>query len=310
MKSHRVIALSVFGLSLVGMGVSGYALAKRIQAWHEANPRQFHYFSERTDDTQLRVEDRLITIEENINDQGEGSLEIAYAPIVSAQDAAIDGESPEEVPLEERTGEPTATLLLPVAIPNENNFPGLDRHMDWFQIFFVASTDSGVGFPEFKRAIDAGEVEARCVAVCRYPNPGIAEDGRFELAIDDNAWGYGEVLRDRWTFQFHEFMPDGTIRSESLKWPESGQSFYRRQIKAEKEGLEPPVRDENEIVEGSWQYDAALRLVPRAPAITHENQALRNAGWTLPVASFFVLTAMLSAAIAAAPSRIQTPRPE
>jgi hypothetical protein len=43
--------------------------------------------------------------------------------------------------------------------------------------------------------------------------------------------------------------------------------------------------------------------MPRAPAITFENQALRAAGWTLPVASASVLTLVFGLFFALAPAR-------
>ena len=48
---------------------------------------------------------------------------------------------------------------------------------------------------------------------------------------------------------------------------------------------------------------AAIPLMNRPPSITNEQQALRNAGWTLPVASSSVIVLMLSLAFAFAPSR-------
>jgi Na+/proline symporter len=41
----------------------------------------------------------------------------------------------------------------------------------------------------------------------------------------------------------------------------------------------------------------------RPPSITNEQQALRNAGWTLPVASASVVVLMISLGFAFAPTR-------
>jgi hypothetical protein len=131
----------------------------------------------------------------------------------------------------------------------------------------------------------AGEIETRLAAVVRTPFGAEAGEGLFDLETEED-WGWGEVRRDRWAFTFHEFLPEGGWRSETLRFPESGKAFYRRQVEAEQAGRARPRRAAtDELKEGTWQFDAAIPLMNRPPSITNEQQALRNAGWTLPVAS-------------------------
>jgi hypothetical protein len=151
----------------------------------------------------------------------------------------------------------------------------------------------------------AGELPLRCVIVVRDPNPGVGDEARFDLEVEPDNWGFGEVMRNRWTFRFYELLEDGTIERSERVMPESGASFYRRQVRAYQRGEAPPERAENELREGTWRWDAALQLMPRPPAITKENQALVYAGWTLPVASLSALGLLLGVAFGLAPDRVQ-----
>jgi hypothetical protein len=85
----------------------------------------------------------------------------------------------------------------------------------------------------------AGEIETRLVAVVRTPFGAEAGEGLFDLETEED-WGWGEVRRDRWAFTFHEFLPAGGWRSETLRFPESGKAFYRRQVEAEQAGPARP----------------------------------------------------------------------
>jgi hypothetical protein len=159
-----------------------------------------------------------------------------------------------------------------------------------------------MSYEAFEEALEDGEITSRLVAVTRRPHGAPPEEGRFGLETEED-WGWGEVRRDRWSFTFHEFLPAGGWRSETLRFPESGKSFYRRQVQADLAGEPLPERPADELREGSWQYQAAIPLMNRPPAITNEQQALRNAGWTLPAASASVVVLMLSLAFALAPGR-------
>ncbi len=155
--------------------------------------------------------------------------------------------------------------------------------------------------------MNAGEITPRLVVITRNPFTAEGDEPKFGLEHEED-WGWGEVRRDRWTFTFHELRPEGGFASHTLKFPESGARFYRRQIKAEREGLPPPVRDPDELKEGSWEFQASLPLMNRPPGITKERQALRQAGWTLPAASGSVIALIACIAIAVAPSREQVER--
>lgn len=276
-RPDRAIALALAGLSLVALAVSAWGLARRIDAWNEAHARPIYYFFP-VDQTSFTFAGKPVTISDELDDRGEGEVTIRYAD---------------------------ESLVLKVRIPNPLPLPGLDRHTDWLR-FHVFAEGTGRSYPDFRRALDAGEITSRLVAVVRIPHAPPSREGRFSLETEED-WGWGEVRRDRWAFQFHEFLPEGGWRSETLRFPESGQSFYRRQVRAEMKGEPPPERAPDELEESSWQFQAALPLMNRPPAITHEQQALRNAGLTLPVASASIVVFMLSLAFALAPRRPPAP---
>ncbi len=273
MRPNRAIAFALAGLSALTLAASAWRLAERIRAWNAENPRPVFYFIS-VGQTSFTFAGRPVEITDALNAAGEGEVTITYGP---------------------------DTLALPVQIPTDLPLPGLDRHADWLRLQVFAD-GSGLDFPEFEAALASGEITSRLVAVVRVPHAEPPKEGVFGLETEEN-WGWGEVRRDRWAFQFHEFLPEGGWRSDTLRFPESGQAFYRRQVRADLKGEPPPERAADELVEGSWQFQAAIPLMNRPPSITNERQALRNAGWTLPVASASVVVLMLSLAFAFAPAR-------
>ncbi len=272
-RSGRKIALSLAGLSLLSLLLSAWRLAERIEAWNEANAPPVFYFIPVTQTT-FTFAGRPVSITGDIDEKGEGDVVITYGD---------------------------DTLHLPVEIPNDLPLPGLARYSDWLRLHVFAEA-SDMTFEEFERRLHAGEITSRLVAVVRKPLAAPAEKGHFGLETGDD-WAWGESRRDRWMFTFYEFLPEGGWRTQTLRFPESGAHFYRRQIRAQRRGEPPPKRAEDELVEGSWQYQAAIPLMHRPPSITTEQQALRNAGWTLPAASTSVVVLILSLAFAFAPGK-------
>ena len=162
-----------------------------------------------------------------------------------------------------------------------------------------------MSYSEFERAVSTGAVTPRLVIATRSPfGVEAPKEKRFEDIEHERNWMWGEARRDRWLFRYYEPLPDGSIRvHRPLRFPESGKSLARRQNYAELRGEEIPEREPGEIREYTWQYGVALKLSPRPPAITMENQALRNAGWTLPVSAACVLGIFVTLFFAFAPVR-------
>lgn len=274
MRPRRPIPLAIAAVATAALIISSWQLAKRIEAWNETNGRAFFYFFP-VETTRFTFSGKPVEIADDLNDAGEGDVVIDYGD---------------------------DTLRIPVPIPNDLPLPGLSRHADWLRFHVFAGAEKNQSFEEFRDAMDDGEITSRLVAVVRSPFAASVKDGLFGLETDKD-WGWGEVRRDRWAFTFFEFLPEGGWRTETLRFPETGKAFYRRQIKAEKEGLPPPVRRDDELKEGTWQFDAAIPLMNRPPPITSEMQALRSAGWTLPVASASIVAIMFGLGFAFAPGR-------
>jgi len=274
MRPRRPILLAITAVAAVTLIVSSWQLAVRIKSWNETFGRTIYYFFP-VETTLFTFAGKPIRVIDEVNDAGEGDVEVQYGD---------------------------QTLRIPVTIPNDLPLPGLARHSDWLRFHVFAQAEKKQSFKEFQAALDTGEITGRLVAVVRTPFAEPPKDGNFNLETEED-WGWGEVRRDRWAFTFYEFLPEGGWKSQTLRFPETGKAFYRRQVKAERKGLPPPVRRDDELKEGSWQFDAAIPLMNRPPPITHEFQALRSAGWTLPVASASIIFIMFSLAFALAPSR-------
>ncbi|MFT5424605.1 MAG: hypothetical protein ACI89L_002402 [Phycisphaerales bacterium] len=273
-RKPRKGPLLTAALGLLILLVSGYVLAKRVGDYNATHLGPTYRFIQ-TDWTEFDFAGRPVTITDQVNDAGEGTITIAYGD---------------------------ETLVLPVEIPNPLALPGFDRYRDWFEMQIFAES-TRMSFDDFRKGIDDGSITPRLIAVTRNPMSEDVREGRFNLNVPEN-WGTGEIHRDRWTFTFHEFLPAGGFDSHTLRFPQSGKSFYREQVNAEIQGEPQPTRRSDELREGSWQFQAALPLMPRTPAITMEQQALRNSGWTLPVASASVLLILFSLAWAFAPDRV------
>lgn len=256
------------------MLASGYALAQRLRAYNVQHPRPLYVFKP-IQKREFEYAGRHVRIEDHLDEAGRGEVLITYA------------------------GD---TLSLPVQVPAEHDLPGLQRHRDWLAVLAMADK-AGLEASQLDAALADGRAQARLVIVAREVHPGVGSDPLFDVEVDEEEWGWGEVMRRRWTFAFHELLPEGGFRTQRLRFPETARSYNRRVADALRAGEPVPQRDPSELAERTWQYDAALAVSPRPPSITHENQALRNAGWTLPVTSASVIVLVLSLAWAAAPPR-------
>lgn len=164
-----------------------------------------------------------------------------------------------------------ATLANPVKLPD------LKSHEDWMQILRMADA-TGMDFDELNLKLKSGEVKPRLIIVTRSPRPG-------------TEVGWAETLRKDWVFDFYEFLEEGGFRHERWNYPNT------------REGRLPAA---DELQPGSWQFEAALRLMPRsAPTISFRKNAISNPGWQLRVfaASGVIFAFGLAFAIAPAKRR-------
>ncbi len=276
-QSPRRLLWIIAGLSVLTGIISSYALAQRINKFNEGRDAPLFAFI----DIQLETFD-------------------LHGHEFSIQESMIEDEPVLEISWAEED------LVIPVAIPPRHDLPTLfDRQVDWMSLMLLADR-SGMSVMDLESKVISGEVVPRLVLATRTPfGSEPAKEKRFDSIEHEEDWGWGEARRDLWRFNFYEMNPDGTITiHEPLRFPESGKSLQRRQNNAKLKGEPIPQRASGEIVEYTWQYGAALKVSPRAPAITFENQALRAAGWTLPTAAGSILALIASVFFAIAPARV------
>jgi len=171
--------------------------------------------------------------------------------------------------------------LVPSVPPGHPDLPFYVRHQDWLGLFRFAPR-SGMTHQEFIDAMNSGEVADRLVLVIRKLQPGANPDT------------FGEVWRKNWSFELYEFLPEGAFDVDRLRYPTA------------KRG-EPPKP--GELAPGTWQYDAALLVMPKhgAPSPSFIDDAMQSAGWTLPAAALSMLAVVATLAIAFAPPRTAPP---
>ncbi|MEQ9206447.1 MAG: hypothetical protein RLN78_03690 [Phycisphaerales bacterium] len=275
-QDPRTILWIIAGLSLITLIFSSYTLAKRINAFNAERDAPLFSFRDVQEEAFLFMDNPFTIKEITIDDK-------PFVQVEYAQDE----------------------LLLPVIIPPKQPLPTLyDRQREWLSIMILADR-AGMTLEEMESKIDSGEIVPRLILATRTPF-GVepAKDKRFDSIEIEHNESWGEVRRDLWRFDFYEMNPDGTITVHDPKrFPESGKSLQRRQNYAKLKGEPIPQRDPEDLVEYSWQYGAAIKLTPRPPAITMENQALRNAGWSLPTAAACILILIASVFFAIAPPR-------
>lgn len=266
--------------SVVALGVSGLSLAKRIGSFNaDRDAPMFAYIQVATTEFDF------------------------YDHHASVSEATIDDRDYIRVSYDDEE------LLLPVEIPPVQPLPTLyERQKDWMAVLLFADR-ADMSMEAFMNGVEIGAIEARIVIATRSPfGAEPPKEKKFDSIEHDKDRMWGESRRDLWLFSFYELMRDGTITvHQPLRFPESGASLLRRQNYAKLRGEEIPEREAGELREYTWQYGAALKLSPRPPAITMENQALRSAGWTLPVAAASFLLFFVSVFFALAPARTTQP---
>ncbi|CAG0998599.1 hypothetical protein PHYC_02724 [Phycisphaerales bacterium] len=188
-----------------------------------------------------------------------------------------DRSMPDQPVLIVRYGE--AEERLRVTVPGDYRLPKLLPHEDWMRILVFAPASRRA--PEdFVNQMDAPDSPYRLVLITRTPRAG----------VDPKTWG-AAWQRD-WTFDFYEFQRQGGFSHERLRYPTTSG------IKRPKEG---------ELHENTWQYQAALQMMPKAGAVgptrNFFGDALTAAGWLLPAAAFSGVGCTFATAFACAPRK-------
>jgi len=263
----RVALLGVCLASLVGMVAVGVEMASRLDAYNRTEGRRLFVFQP--------ITDRAFTW--------------AGIPVRFEDQTDPDGADVVVMTFGERTRRLRSGLR---SLPPE--VPGLKRHESWLGVLRFAER-RGMSIEELHRAVASGEADERLAVVVRKQRPGVDQDS------------FGRIMRADWRFQILELKPDGTIEESLWRYPESERSFQRRVDRARRAGEPIPERREDELAFGSWQFEAALNVIPKggAPAPQFGRGAMDALGWTLPTATALSFTALLSLAFAIAPDRVR-----
>ncbi len=173
-------------------------------------------------------------------------------------------------------------LELYTTIPSDSRLPGLASHQNWLRVFRFAEA-TGTTLDRLRAQMESGEVRDRLVLVTRSLQPGADPSSR------------GEVNQKAWTFDFYEFLPDGGFEHELKRFPKKRRADLRT-------GTVPPA-PEDELKENTWQFQAALLVMPpaRGPSPQFTNDGLHAMGWTLPATSLSMLTLIAAVVFAARP---------
>lgn len=168
---------------------------------------------------------------------------------------------------------------LRVTIAGNHKLPNLAPHSDWMRV--VRFTQFvGPDIYTLEKKLEASEVQDRLAIVTRTPAAG----------VDPNTWG--AARKKDWMFDFYEFKPEGGFAHERLKYPTTS-------------GVRKPK--EGELRESTWQFQAALQLMPQQGGIgpTHNfyGDALGAVSWLLPAAAFCAIIGTFALTFAFAPPR-------
>lgn len=186
------------------------------------------------------------------------------------------------------------TLRLRATIPGDARLPGLVPHNDWLRVLrFAAAT--GTGIDELKRRMDAGQTADRLVLVTRTPEPG----------AEPHSWG--EVNRRAWKFDFYELKPAGGFEHQRLAFPVKKHPLANLGKAKPAEGAEPVDSNANVLKENTWQFQAALMVMPpaRGPSELFTDDGLHALGWTMAGFTISTLVCIAAVLVAVAPRRPQ-----
>jgi len=199
---------------------------------------------------------------------GDRSFGYAGRPVTITDERTPEGAEGVRVTYGDATVSAKATIE-----PGSAQLPGLKRHEDWMQVLRFAE-HGRAALSEVDRGVKTGQIADRLVLVVRTPPPGAAE-------------APNEAYRRDWLFDFYEFKPEGGFEHQRLGFPKK---------RTPREG---------EMAEGSWEYYAALTVMPPLwkPPQRFSNDAMSAAGWTLPLAALAGLGLTVSGVALAAPRK-------
>ncbi|CAN5842504.1 hypothetical protein BH11PLA1_BH11PLA1_23820 [soil metagenome] len=173
----------------------------------------------------------------------------------------------------------TQSVKLPVHAPVAPNYTDLTVYDDWLAV---------LGYVQIKEGVvtaAAGE-KPRYVIVNRREPTGFSPD----------TWG--AVRIKDWTFDFVELNADGTMTRTLWQFPSRDRNTGQLYLPAQRDD---PTLAVEMIQERSWQWQAALFAIPKSQISRYRyltdavagSAGAAGMGWTLPVAGFAIMGAMV-----------------
>ncbi|UYV12586.1 MAG: hypothetical protein NCW75_14990 [Phycisphaera sp.] len=263
----RTVWLAACILSLVAVVVLGYFMAVRLNDYNKNSGREIYVFQP-IFAREFMWDDQDVSFTDDVDADGADVVVLQYGDDAVRLRSGLRS-LPEEV-------------------------PGLQRHESWLKVLRFAPR-SGMSIEELQAAIDAGTADERLAVVVRLQRPGVDQDS------------FGQVMRGDWRFQIVELLPEGGFDEEVYLFPESERAFNRRVSSARRAGEPVPERRDDELVFGTWQFDAALHVMPKSgpPTPQFGRGAMDALGWTLPAATLLFFISAISLAMAFAPERVR-----
>lgn len=270
MTISRRIGFTVAALSGVALVFSAAQMARRVAAFHAESRREVFAFQS-VGTREFAYAGLDVTLTDRDDKAGNRFLVVRYGP---------------------------DELNLRVTIPGDPRLPGLLPHEDWMRVLRFAAA-AGMTLDQLRAKLDSGEIPDRLAVVTRTPEAG----------SDPSSWG--EVNRRAWKFDFYEFKPGGGFTHERKSYPNQ----VAPRVKADWSNLftkdakvfevTKPPRAADELEENTWQFQAALQVMPpaRAPNPRFTNDGLHAMGWTLPATSGSMLLLLGSLMAAASPRK-------
>lgn len=274
MTRSRIIPLLLIAVSLGATLLGGGLMASRVGEHNETEGRELFAFMT-LNTRSFDYASRAVTLSDERDEHGHEWLNVQYGD--------------------------ESLRLRATREPDPEGLPGLSRHMNWMRLLRFAPL-KGLDGPTLEQAINSGEVPDRLAIVIHIPFQG----------VDPDDWG--EIWKRATSFDFYEFLPDGTILHERKAYPESDKALSYRRMRADKD--DPvPQRSADDLSPDSWHYQAASivragrdrpTMLPGAmsPDLSFSEDAVGSMGWTLPFTSVAILVLATSIAFAFAPKRV------
>lgn len=275
MTRTRTISLAFIAASLSTTLLGGYFMAQRVSEHNMTDGRELFAFMT-IDDRSFTFETREVTLVDERDKHGNEWLNVRYGDEL--------------------------LRLRATRKPDPQGLPGMSRHMNWMRVLRFAHS-KGLDGPALEEAIRTGEVADRLAIVVHIPFQGADPDV------------FGEVWKRSTSFDFYEFLPDGTFLHERKAYPESDKALSYRKKRAKRDGRPIPERSADDLSPDSWRYQAAgivrggrdrSTLLPggMSPDLSFTEDAVGSMGWTLPFTSTSFLVLATSIAFAFAPKRV------